>query len=49
MEPDCPECGSDYVKKTTLLRIDPDTAEPLGDVQAFECTSCGTLFKEADD
>jgi uncharacterized Zn finger protein len=49
MEPPCPECGSDYVTTTTLLRIDSETNEPLGHISAFECIDCGTLFKEVND
>lgn len=48
-EPVCPECGSDYVKRDTAVRIDPDTHDTLGSVEIFECTDCGTVFKEVED
>ncbi|UBF22991.1 Zn finger [Haloarcula virus HCTV-16] len=49
MPPECPDCGSDRVRGTSLLRIDPDTLEPLDRVQAFECSVCDTVFKKVED
>lgn len=47
--PECPDCGSPYVRRDTAVRIDRETNEIVDRVEIFECSDCGTVFKEVED